>query len=416
MGIAASAPTFDGPYRPFPLRVANVLGGAFEARRPRLDLRSLLRASKVADARLDAADDPAFIDRLEALLADANGAARLTHVGRWIVRARLANVIANRLRARQWMREHPATLGVAVDTPLFIVGQPRTGTTLLYGLLAQDPQARAPRLWEVNAPVPPPLPDGGRDDPRRVRCERDLARLHKYLPGLAIAHDVHADEPDECYPMLETSLLSPTFFLYLDIPSYWTRLKAAGADEVRATYDFFRQQIQILLARSEGRRWVSKSPAHLCFLDGLVAAFPGACVVMTHREPLESIPSLCSLAAIIRSASSDQVDARHVGGVTLDWFVEAAARAERARETIAPDRVVDLTYARLVEDPVGAVRDIYSRFEFPLTRLFERRMSDWLAANAQYRRGVHRYTLEQFGLDGDRVFAATDSYRRRYLS
>ena len=261
----------------------------------------------------------------------------LTHVGRWIVRARLANVIANRFRVREWMREHPATLNVAVDTPLFIVGQPRTGTTLLYALLAQDPQARAPRLWEVNAPVPPPLPDGGLDDPRRLRCVRDLARLRKYVPGLAIAHEVQADEPDECYPMLETSMLSPTFFLYLDIPSYWARLKSASAAEVRAAYALFRQQIQILLARSEGRRWVSKSPAHLCFLDGLIGAFPHACVVMTHREPLESIPSLCSLAAIIRSASSDhgrraprrRRDARLVrrGGVTRG----AGARNDRRR-------------------------------------------------------------------------------------
>src|SRR5206468_1375030 len=163
----------------------------------------------------------------------------------------------------------------------------------------------------------PPLPDGGHDDPRRVRCERELARLHKYSPGLAVAKDVHNDQPEECYPMLETSLLSPTFLLYLDIPSYWLRLKAAREDEVRATYGFFRQQIQILLARSEGRRWVSKSPAHLCFLDGLAAAFPDAGIVMTHREPLESIPSLCSLAAIIRSASSDRVDPRHIGDVTL---------------------------------------------------------------------------------------------------
>ena len=411
-----AAPTFAGPYRPLSLRIANALGGALAPNLPRLDVRSLLRASEVPDARLDSAGDSEFIDRLDALLADANGAARLTHIGRWIVRARLGNVIANRLRARQWMREHPATLGIDVDRPLFIVGQPRTGTTLLYGLLAQDPQARAPRLWEVNAPVPPPLPDGGHDDPRRMRCVRDLARVHKYLPGLAIAHDVHADEPDECYPLLETSLLSPTFFLYLDIPSYWMRLKAASGREVRATYDFFRQQIQILLARSEGRRWVSKSPAHLCFLDGLVAAFPDACIVMTHREPLESIPSLCSLAAIIRSASSDHVDPRHVGDVTLDWFVEAAARAERARAAIAPDRFLDLTYARLVADPIGAVGDIYARFDFPFTRLFERRMNDWLAANAQHRRGVHRYTPEQFGLDRDRVIAATDAYRRRYLS
>src|SRR5262249_31794262 len=160
------------------------------------------------------------------------------------VRTRLVNAIARRLRARQWMRDHPATANVSVSSPLFIVGQPRTGTTLLYTLLAQDPQVRVPRLWEVNAPVPPPVPDGGRDDPRRARSEREPARLGKVLPELAVVHEhLHVDDPDECYPLLETSLMSPTFFLYLDVPAYCARLKAASGEEVRASYDFFRQQL-----------------------------------------------------------------------------------------------------------------------------------------------------------------------------
>lgn len=255
------------------------------------------------------------------------------------LRVRLGNVIANRLRARRWLREHTATADVAVQTPLFIVGQPRTGTTLLYASLAQDPQAGAPRLWEVNAPVPPPLPDGGRDDPRRKRSERELARLARYLPALTVAHEIRVDDPDECYPLLETSMLSPTFYLYLDIPSYWARLKSASADEVHAAYDFFRRQVQILLARSQGRRWVSKSPAHLCFVDGLAGAFADACIVMTHREPLESIPSPCSLAAIIRTASSDDVDPHRVGDAALDWFVESARRADRARDALPAQRI-----------------------------------------------------------------------------
>ena len=343
MGSAShesSPQTFAGPHSPLPLRVANAWGALLSGaglRTPRLDIPALIRASRIRDADLDD-DDAMFRERLQALVDDAEGAARLNYVGRWAIRGRLANVIGNRLRARQWVRDHPATLDVPVDQPLFVVGQPRTGTTLLYMLLAQDPQARAPRLWEVNAPVPPPVPDGGLDDPRYRRCERDLARLHKYVPALAIAHDVHANEPDECYPLLETSGLSPTFFLYLDIPAYWARLKAASPAEVGDAYALFRRQVQILLMRAEGRRWVSKSPAHLCFLGALAQAFPGVGIVMTHREPADSIASLCSLVAIIRSASSDSVDPAHIGRATLDWFVEAATRADAARDASARRR------------------------------------------------------------------------------
>lgn len=410
-----SAPTFSGPHRPAGLRFANAVGAALSGaglRLPRLDLRSLLRASKIDEARLDADDDAAFVERLQALLDDANGAARLNAVGRWIMHGRLSNVIANRLRVRQWLREHPRTEDVPVERPLFVVGQPRTGTTLLYLLLAQDPQARAPRLWEINAPVPPPLPDAGGDDPRYRRCERDLRRLHKYLPGLAVARDVAAGEPDECYPLLETAGFSPTFLLYLDVPGYWARLKSASAQEVAAAYALFRRQIQILLMRSEGRRWVSKSPAHLWFLDALAKTFPDAGFVATHREPVEAIPSLCSLTAIIRSASSDLVEPGHVGRVVLDWFGESQRRAQAARAGIEASRIVDVPYRHLVDAPIGVVGELYDRFRLPFTRLFERRMRDWLAAHPQHHRGVHRYTLDQFGLTP----AAVDEAATRYCA
>jgi hypothetical protein len=412
------APTFSGPHRPAALRFANAIGGVLGTLglSPRLTLPALIRASGVRHAHLDEAGDAAFCDRLQTLLDDANGAARLSSVGRRVIHERFANLLGNRLRVRQWLREHPRTLDVPVEQPLFVVGAPRTGSTLLYRLLAQDPQARAPRLWEINAPVPPPVPDAQRGDPRFARCERELARIHKFLPALAIAHDLRAGEPDECFPLLETSALSPTFILYFHIAKYKARLESASPAEIRDGYANFRHQVQILLMRSEGRRWLGKSPAHLFFLDALADAFPDGGIVMTHRDPVESIPSLASLIAIIRSVSSDHVEPKEVGRATLDWFVESARRLAAARASIAPARVVDVTYARLVCDPVGAVREIYAHFDLPLTRLFERRMSDWLAANPQHKRGVHRYALEQFGLDRDQVAAATQTYRSRYLA
>jgi hypothetical protein len=412
------APTYAGPRRPLPFRFANAAGAALRAIGvyPRLTLPALVRASGVKHARLDEAGDAAFRDRLQALLDDADGPAELHHVGRWVLRGGIANLIANRLRVREWMREHPRTLDVAVERPLFVVGQPRTGTTLLYRLLAQDPQSRAPKPWEVTAPVPPPVPDGERDDPRYRRCERQLARIHKYLPELAVVHDASASAPDECYPLLETSALSPTFYLYLDAPRYRTRLESASAGEIRECYTMFRHQVQILLTRAQGRRWVSKSPAHLYFLDALAETFPDGGMVVTHRDPAESIPSLASLTAILRSTISDRVDPQRVGGAALDWFVESARRTDAARAAIAPARVLDIAYSRLLSDPVGTVRDVYAHFGLPFTRVFERRISHWLAANPQHKAGVHRYTLEQFGLDRDQVSAATESYRQRYLS
>jgi hypothetical protein len=416
--LSIDFPDVLGPAPAVAMRAGNAIGAALRGlglRSPRLDVPALLRASGVKHARLDEADDAAFRDRLQTLLDDANGPARLNYLGRWNVRARLAGVIATRLRVRQWLADHPRTLDVPVERPLFVVGPPRTGTTLLYLLLALDPQVRAPRWWEVVAPVPPPVPDGERDDPRYRRCERDLARLHKYLPNLAVAHELGAADPHECNALLEASALSLTFLLYLHAPTYANRLQRAAPAEAQEAYALFRRQVQILLMRAEGRRWVSKSPAHLGFLDSLATAFPDGGIVSTHREPLQSIPSICSLAAMTRSVSSDDVDLADVGRAMLDGFVEAARRADAARAKMAPARVVDIAYPRLVADPVGTVRDLYAHFGYPYTPLFERRMRAWLAAHPPHPHGVHRYSLGQFGLDREEVFAATDDYRRRYL-
>jgi len=401
------------------LRLANAFGAALRGlgiRVPRLDLRALLRATGIEDAHFDKALDAAFIDRLQVLLDDADGAARLNHVGRYVLRTRLSTMVAARLRVRQWLAEHPRTLDVPVERPLFIVGPPRSGTSLLYDLLAQDPQVRAPRLWEADSPVPPPVPDGGRDDPRYKRCARDLARLRKYAPNLAIAHELAVDAPHECFAFLEASAFSPTFLIYLHAPAYWKRLLAASDDEAREAYALFRRQVQIFLVRAQGRRWLSKSPAHMGFLDSLAGAFPDCAIVSTRREPLESIPSLCSLTAMVRSVGSDDVRPAEIGREIFDGFVESARREEAAQAALGPGRVHDVAYARLAADPMGVVRDIYERYDFPYTQVFERRMQAWLAAHPRHAHGVHEYSLEQFGLDREEVFEATDGYRRRYLA
>lgn len=410
------APTFTGPYRPLQLRAANALGSILGARSPRLDLPALVRASGVKGARLDEPADIAFVARLQALLDDANGPARLHYVGRWVLRLRLADATSNRLRLRQWLHEHPQTLAVPVEQPLFVVGPPRSGTTLLYSLLAQDPQARAPRLWEVNVPVPPPVPDGGREDPRLARSRRQLARLTRYVPQLAVAHGLDPDHPEECFPLLETSALSAAYLMYLHVPSYWERLLAATPADVRDAYATYRAQVQVLMMRGQGRRWVSKSPAHLPFLAALAEAFPGARFAVTHREPEEAIASLASLVAITRSASSDHVDLALLGRTVLAASVQAAQRAQAARDTLEPEAFADVRYPALLADPVGVVRTIYERFGLPFTRVFERRMQGWLAAHPQHAHGVHRYALAQFGLTAAGVRGAMGDYRARYFA
>jgi hypothetical protein len=415
----SAAPTYTGPHRPVVARIANAIGGRLRRagmRAPTLDVASLLKETRLQDARLDAPEDVRYLARLEALLADANGPAQLNFLGRVGIRMQLGKMLRNRLLARRWLALHPQTRATPLERPLFVVGQPRTGTTLLYMLLAQDPQSRAPLAWEVDAPVPPTDPGAGHLDPRYLEFDRKMRGLNSYVPGLEIAHAPVADEPEECYPLLESSALSVTFLLYFAIPEYWEHLTGAGPEEVREVYAQFRDGVALMQSRVPGRRWLSKSPAHLPFLDSLLHTFPDAGVVIPHRDPLESIPSLCSLVALTRSAASDHVDPAAIGRVSLDWFVESTRRAEVARAALGNPRILDVAYPRLLDDPIGTVRRLYEQLDYPYSDAFERGMRRWLAANPQHKRGVHRYSLAQFGLDADHVRAVTDDYRKRYLA
>jgi len=266
--------------------------------------------------------------------------------------------------------------------------------------------------------------DGGRDLCLGVRGRLARRRREDAL-GRALAtellerdavEELAVDAPHECFAFLEASAFSPTFLIYLHAPAYWKRLLAASDDEAREAYALFRRQVQIFLVRAQGRRWLSKSPAHMGFLDSLAGAFPDCAIVSTRREPLESIPSLCSLTAMVRSVGSDDVRPAEIGREIFDGFVESARREEAAQAALGPGRVHDVAYARLAADPMGVVRDIYERYGFSYTQVFERRMQAWLAAHPRHAHGVHEYSLEQFGLDREEVFEATDGYRRRYLA
>jgi hypothetical protein len=404
-----ASPTFSGPHRPFAVRVANVVGAALRRhgmRFPRLDLESLLEAVDARDQSLTGSD-AAFCARLQALLDDAEHSARLNFVGRLALRSRYVNLLRNRLLARQWLSEHPETIASMVDRPLFVIGHPRTGTTLLYELLAQDPAVRSPRSWELLAPVPPTDPDGSESDDRFAMAERDARRLAWVVPHLATAHSVLPQEPEECFPLLETSALSASFMLYQEVPRYWQALKTTTTADAAQAYREFASLVRVMQIHARGRRWVSKSPAHLMFLDVLCDTLPGARLVVTHRDPLESVPSLCSLMALIRSAASDEVDLHGIGAMVVEFFVETARRLEAARARLDDDRIIDVDYRELVARPIEVVERIYSRFGYTYSAQFAQRMDAWLSDHPQHKHGVHRYGLEPFGLRPGDVLNAT---------
>jgi len=398
------------PSRPLGLRLLNGVGGALRAAGlplVRLDEASLL-AEASRRARLDDFGDDAFRDPLRRLLASYESEARLTLLGRLIARRDAVRLLENRLHLADTCRRHPEIAAESVRAPIVVVGLPRTGTTVLHALLAQDPENRVPMTWEVMHPWPAPERVTYDTDPRIAQVERHFAGVDRVIPGFKSMHPMGALLPQECVALTAHEFATMIYHTANRVPSYQRWLD--GAD-LRWVYRAHRRWLQYLQWRCPGERWVLKSPGHLWALDALRAEYPDVRVVQTHRDPLKVVASLASLVAALRSMATDEIDAHEIGA---DWTARLADGLERgmvarANGMLPPSQVLDVQFHDLVREEIATVRRIYSHFGLTLSAAAEARMRAFLAANPREKHGVHRYALSAAGLD-----EATE--RRRYAA
>jgi hypothetical protein len=409
------SPTLPPPFRPLPIRALNLAGRALAAvgvRRPSLDEAELLadaeRRTRLADFGADS-----FRPGLRELLRSFEDEARLTTLGRGMARANVVSALVTRLRLVDWRKRNPEVAAQQIRRPLFVLGMPRTGTTLLHGLLAQDPAARAPLTWEVAAPCPAPEAATYESDPRIAEARAHERDIEKIAPGFLAIHPTGAQLPQECVSLMASEFMSMQWEATYAVPGYQRWCEAQ--DWVPA-YRWHRAFLQHLQSRHAKQRWVLKTPAHLLTLDALFAEYPDALVVQTHRAPSQVVASLASLEWALRGASSDDLDARAEGAEAAD-LIERMLRAGVTSRAAHPEREAqffDLAYPDLVADPFGSVKRLYERFELEFTSELESRMRAFLAANASDKHGVHKYAPASFGLDANELDARYAFYTQRH--
>ena len=378
----------------------------------RLEPELLLEAARRRTG-LDDFGDEAFREPFERVVRSLDGEARLNLIGRIAARQDLLRLLSNRLRMIDDGKRHPEILDGTVRRPIFVTGLPRTGTTLLHGLLAQDPASRAPLTWEMMYPSPPPRRRGTGRDRRAALSERQIRWFHRLSPEFRTIHPTGAELPEECLVIASHAFVSFQFQTMYDVPSYESWLEQ---QDLRASYRWHRRFLQHLQWRGSAERWVLKAPAHLFGFEALFDAYPDAGIVLTHRAPLEVVASLASLTAVLRSTFSDDVDPVAVGAEMTGRWSEALFGALRTRDAgrVPAERVVDVLYPDLMRDPIGVVDRIYRSFSLELTTEAEARMRAFLAANPKDKSGRHRYTLEEFGLDARRETERFADYTRRF--
>jgi hypothetical protein len=377
---------------------------------------SLVAAARRSSGLKDFADE-SFRDPLRRLLASLEEEARLHPLGRMLVRQSLVRALVNRLRLEDLSNRHPEIREQPVEAPVFIVGLQRTGTTLLHRLLTCEPALRPLLSWEALNPAPfpatrrtwRPRTRTGRDS--RMRLAETAERGLRYLaPEFFAIHPVEAHAPEEDVLLLDLTFVSPTAEATQRVPSYSSWLRDT---DQRPAYRYFRRIIQLLLWQRPGR-WLGKTPHHLENLDVLLDVFPDAKIIHTHRDPVRVVASFCSMMAHGRALFSDRVDPREVGAQLGDKAVRAVTRAMEVRDRAAPHTFLDVAYADALVDPLKEIRRIYDFLGRCLAPATELSMQRWLAANPQDKRGVHRYRLEDFGLDRAELDRRFEPYRSRF--
>lgn len=390
----SSSTTLEQTRSQLPVRLLNGCGALLEKTRiPRppvlaLDLiETAMRRSGLSDfGRGD------FLEALSRLLESCQRESRLNVIGRIALRADLLRTLCSRLFLERDRQLYPAIARQEVREPLFIVGLPRSGTTLLHTLLAVDPEHRVPLTWEVMTPSPPT----SENEQQRIRRATQSCNCLNWLaPTFRHVHPVGAELPQECVGLMTPTFLSDQFDTMYYVPSYRAWF---FRQDLLPAYKYHHRFLQHLQFRRRASRWVLKAPTHMFSLPTLLSVYPDALFVQAHRAPLEAMASVSSLITILRRVFSDGVDPFVVCREAIQYWSETLNKFLPERDRLEPRRICDLAYSEIRGDPIAAVRRVYDYFGWPLTRETEQRMRVVLANQPREQHGFHRYNLSQFGV------------------
>ncbi|MBW2396694.1 MAG: sulfotransferase [Deltaproteobacteria bacterium] len=405
--------SWEPPQRPAWLDALNREGGALDlAQVVPLDEASLLAAARERTGLADFGPDT-WLEPFRVLLRALEDEAQLTLWGRLLTRSDLLIWLSNRLQIHDLLALHPEIHDERIEAPTFIVGLPRSGTSILFELLACDPECGVPQTWEALFPCPAPETAHYADDPRIERAHALVTQWTRAVPEFGTMHEMGGTIPAECGLIWANTFVSDHIASLQQAPSYAAWYATA---DMRPVYEFHRTFLKILQWRHPRRRWLLKAPEHQSHLATLLAVYPDAQLVQTHRDPVRCMASTTSLLGALYWIRSDQpFDSTAFEDIV---FGEAtAARLEHVMNqrddgTVPAENICDARYADLMDDPMACIERIYDHFGRTLGDAARQRMTAYLAAKPKGKFGEHRYTLSAERVANDR--AHFRRYQERY--
>ncbi|MEM8659434.1 MAG: sulfotransferase [Pseudomonadota bacterium] len=355
-----------------------------------------------------------YLEPLTRLVGALNNEAKLNEFGLLRARMTIHSGLCSRLKIADYLKAHPQVFDEQINKPVFIVGLPRTGTTALHHMLNQDTDNLTLRLWSAQNPVPPPETASYNTDPRIAMQREGVALTETFLPGFMATHLLEAEEPDECYMLLNRNFMSVEYSAVFHIPSYADWLYANLC--TRDSYWWHKVQLQLLQFKHHGR-WVLKAPFHQLGLKEILKYYPDAIIVQTHRAPMTIVASGCSFSEILRKSASDHVDREQIGRDWMDMLRIYTRTFEADRlelEPQYPDQFLDLYHDEFVADPWPCIDKIYQLVGSPLSAEGKAAMHTWLADHPRGKHGKHEYELGDYGISRAQVEDVFADYCERY--
>jgi hypothetical protein len=378
-----------------------------------LERSALLREAEVATGLGNWGTNPHFNIGLNVLI-EATEAMNPAPQLRANVHGRILQILTMKLRMIDDELRHPEILQGTVDRPLIVIGLPRTGTTILYDLLSLDPESRAPAEWETFMPWPAPECENYDSDPRIDIINGMYAQMLEKSPELTDIQRLDACRPGECNHIMTHHFASTNFPAELAVPGYNDWFLHTTVPGQYASHKRVLQQLQWKGPRGN---WLLKSPVHLFDLEGLLATYPDAQLVWTHRDPELTISSISSMVHALIKAQGVEVTREQVGHDQWETWRQglAAGTGTRQSNPMVEKAILDIAHSEVVRDPVAAVKKIYRHFGRQFSPVHAARIDEFILNNpAASRIGKHKHSPEQYGLDRAVIRSELAQYYQRF--
>jgi hypothetical protein len=335
---------------------------------------------------------------LRNLIQSVNQESKINPFGGLALKGLLERTLYGRLKIEQALLANPRIQDSPIKEPVFIIGMPRTGTTILHALMHEDDANRSPLAWECLLPHPISTPQNFNENPSLNIVKKEFGQLFKLVPDFEKKHHMSAVSPQECIGIQALDFNSFQTSAQVYIPSYMNWF-LNYADKLK-TMRFHKTFLQYLESGGvKAERWLLKSPVHLIRLKEIFEVYPDAKIIMTHRHPAKVVASAASLISSVRSLYSDHESENRTGSEQCDMWSEAFNTFLDQRKIInKEDQIIDLRFEDFVQDQLGVVQKIYNKFGWELSESAQNNMQQFLAQNPKDKHGAHHYSLKDFGL------------------